>query len=343
MPASKTKDYYKTLGVDRKADSKSIKAAFRKAARKLHPDVNPDNPAAEDQFKELNEAFNVLSEPASRKLYDRYGEEWERYRDAGFTGDEPAGRGPDGFFSTTGGGSSFQYNLNSNEGGFDFMQSMFGSRRGSNRFTSSRTLKQKGQDLDVGIELSFDDAFNGTSRRLDIQTPETCSTCGGTGVVRQSICPICNGSGNTTKAKTIEVKIPAGVTTGSRVRVAGQGGPGTGGGANGDVWINVTIRPDKRFERVGDNLKTDVDVPLYTAVLGGEIVVSTPASKVALSVPAGSQNGRVFRLRGKGMPILKSKTGERGDLLARLNVVIPTELSEHELQLFGDLQKIRQS
>ena len=346
MPASRTKDYYKTLGVERGSDAKTIKAAFRKLARKLHPDVNRDSPTAEEQFKDLNEAFNVLSEPASRKLYDRYGEEWERYRDAGFTGDEPAGSSrmgsPDGFYSSTGGprGTTFQFDNDSN-GGFEFVQSLFGNRRTADRFGSTRAMRQRGQDLELDIEISLDDAFHGTSRRIDIQTPETCATCDGTGVLRQSRCPTCNGTGSISRAKTIEVKIPAGVATGSRVRVAGQGGPGTGGGAHGDVWINVKVRPDSRFERVGDNLKTDVDVPLHTAVLGGEIVVPTPSGKVALFVPAESQNGRVFRLRGKGMPKLKSKTGERGDLLARLNLVIPTELTEREIELFKELRSLR--
>jgi molecular chaperone DnaJ len=306
--------------------------------------LNRDNPGAEEQFKELNEAFNVLSDPASRKLYDRYGEEWQHYRDAGFTGNEPAGsprgRASDAFFTSDGGGTSFRFE-NADEGGFDFLHSIFGNRRASERFSSTRTLRQKGQDLDVSIEIPFDDAFHGTARRLDIQSPETCPACAGTGVLRQSICTTCGGSGSISRTKTIEVKIPAGVATGSRVRVAGQGGPGTGGAPNGDVWINVTVRPDKRFERAGDNLKTDVDVPLYTAVLGGEVVATTPTGRVALSIPAGSQNGRIFRLRGQGMPKLKSKEGERGDLLARMNVVVPTELSEQETQLFKELRAIR--
>jgi DnaJ-class molecular chaperone len=284
----------------------------------------------------------VLSEPASRKLYDRYGDEWERYRDAGFTGDETAGsarRGADPFFASSNGAGSSSFRFESSDGGFNFsdFESLLGNRRG--RHSSTRPTRLKGQDLDLELEVTFDDAVHGTSRRLDIQHPETCTTCDGTGVVRTSFCPTCGGSGTLSRTKTIEVKIPAGVATGSRVRVSGQGGPGTGGGPSGDVWINVKVRPDARFERDGDSLKSVVDVPLYTAILGGEIVVPTPTSRVALSIPAGSQNGRVFRLRGQGMPKLKSTTGERGDLLTRINVILPTELSERERELFQELKR----
>jgi molecular chaperone DnaJ len=341
MTASKTKDYYKTLGVDRKADAKSIKAAFRKLARKWHPDVNPGNDKAEDEFKALNEAFDVLSDPASRKLYDRFGDEWSAYRDAGYTGDEPA---PAGFGRTANGRSSgpqFRYQSSADEGGFDFVQSLFGNRRGGEPFGSTRTVRRQGQDLELALEVTFDEAFRGTSRRIDIQTPETCVTCDGTGVVKQSRCPICHGVGTISMTKTIEVTIPAGVATGSKVRVAGQGRPGMGGGPHGDVLISVTVQVDKWFERAGDNLKTVVDVPLYAAILGGEIVVPTPGGKVALSIPANSQNGRVFRLRGQGMPKLKSAKGERGDLLARISVTLPTDLSDREISLFRELQAIR--
>ena len=143
------------------------------------------------------------------------------------------------------------------------------------------------------------------------------------------------------RTKTIEVKVPAGVATGSKVRVSGQGGTGSGGAANGDVVINVVVRSDRRFERIGDDLKTEIQVELYSAVLGGETVVPTPTGKVALTVPAGSQNGRMFRLRGQGMPKLKSKTGERGDLLAKLGVSIPDQLSQDEKSLFNQLRELR--
>jgi molecular chaperone DnaJ len=350
MPVSQVKDYYKTLGVERGADQKAIKSAFRKLARKYHPDVNPNDTAAENRFKELNEAFNVLSEPASRKLYNRYGADWERYRDAGFTGDEPASSGAtrSGSYDSYNGGSSgrgrstFHFESPNAGGGTpDFMDSLFGDLRGSFRQSQRRPARSQGEDVDVAIEVSLDEAFRGTTRRIDIQSPETCSTCDGKGYARGTICPTCDGTGTSYRVKAIEVKIPAGVTTGSKVRIAGQGGPGLNGGPNGDVSINVTVRPDKRFERAGDNLKTEIEVPLYTAILGGEAVVPTPTGRVALSVPAGAQNGRTFRLRGQGMPKLKGKSGDRGDLLARIRVAVPDNLSDRELELFKELRSLR--
>lgn len=343
MATTQTKDYYTTLGIDRTADEKAIKAAFRKLARKYHPDVNKSDTAAEERFKEVNEAYNVLSDSATRKLYDRYGADWQHYRDAGFTGDEPAGS-----FTTSGrgfgqpaGGSTVFFDSANDVGGFSgLFDDLLSGRRGG-RFGSARHRKAKGEDIDVGVEISFDEAFRGTTRRLDVQSPEECQTCNGTGFVRQGPCPACNATGTSYRTKTIEVMIPAGVATGSRVRIAGQGGPGHAGGGNGDVWLNVTVRPDQRFERAGDDLKEEVEIPLYTAVLGGETVVTTPTGKVALSVPAGSQNGRVFRLRGQGMPRLKGKNGERGDLLARIKVGVPTGLSEREEKLFKELRSLR--
>jgi molecular chaperone DnaJ len=354
MPVSQAKDYYKTLGIERSADSKAIKSAFRKLARKYHPDVNPGDKAAEERFKDVNEAFNVLSEPVSRKLYDRYGADWDRYRDAGFTGDEPAPRAGgrvtdfDDIFTTRGPSNrsaTFTFESDGDTGGLsDFVHSIFGNRRSSSsRPATPRTVRRRGEDLDVSIDVSFDESFKGTTRRIEVQSPETCTTCDGTGFTRGAPCPTCDATGTTYKNKTIEVKIPPGVATGSRIRVAGQGGSGTNGGSNGDVWLNVTVRPDKRFERVSDDLKTEVEVPLYTAVLGGEIVVPTPSGRVALSVPAGSQNGRQFRLRGQGMPRIKSKDAQRGDLLARIRVTIPEKLSEREQALFEELRSIRQS
>lgn len=350
MPVGQLKDYYKTLNVERGADQKAIKAAFRKLARKYHPDVNPGDAVSEERFKELNEAFNVLSEPASRKLYDRYGVDWERYREAGFTGDEPAsaaGGMRSGFDSSFGrssgpGRSTFHFDTSNTAAGMpDFMESIFGDLRSGGRHSQRRSGRSKGEDLDVAIEVTFDEAFRGTTRRIDIQLPENCTTCGGSGYARGAICPTCDGTGTSYRTKTIEVKIPAGVDTGSKVRIKGQGGPGLNGGPNGDVSINVTVRPDKRFERAGDDLKTEIEVPLYTAILGGETVVPTPTGRVALSIPQGAQNGRIFRLRGQGMPKLKGNDGERGDLLARIKVGIPDNLNEREIELFKELRTLR--
>jgi DnaJ-class molecular chaperone len=353
MATVQTKDYYKILGVDRNADEKTIRNAFRKLARKYHPDVNKGDASAEERFKEVNEAKEVLLNAASRKLYDRYGDEWRQYRDAGFTGDEPRGATPrpggraagganpfEGFehwTTTDGGGTTFTTTMGEEGGGFgDFFSSMFGGH--AQRATN---VKRRGEDLGVDVTVSFDEAYAGTTRRLDIQAPETCPTCQGTGMVRQAPCPTCDGTGVVARTKTIEVKIPAGVDTGSKIRIRGQGGPGHNGGAPGDVILKVTVAASPLFERDGRNLRTDVEVPLYTAVLGGEVVVPTPKGQVALTIPAESQNGRVFRLKGQGMPAAKGVKEPAGDLYVRAKVTIPTRLSDKERDLFKELRDIR--
>lgn len=351
MAAVQFKDYYKTLGVDRKADDKAIQTAFRKLARKHHPDMNPNDAKAEDRFKEVNEAYEVLSDPEKRKMYDRYGDDWQRYRDAGFTGNEAAGRPASNFddydFAAwfngqDGGESTNRMEFSGNESGFsDFFQTIFGGR-GPRRagFSSPRGLKRRGEDIEVAVEVTFDEAFKGASRQFQLQTHEPCTTCNGTGMARGAICPTCDGTGMVPKTKTIEVKIPAGVATGSRIKVAGQGGAGQNGGPNGDVYLRVTVQPDKRFERTGDDLRTEVEIPLYIAILGGEIVIPTPTGRVAMTVPPETQVGKLFRLRGQGMPRLKGKDG-RGDLLARAKVTLPTNLTDRERDLFKQLRDAR--
>jgi len=353
MAAVQFKDYYKTLGVDRKADEKSIQSAFRKLARKHHPDINPGDKQAEERFKEINEAYEVLSDPDKRKMYDRFGEDWQRYRDAGFTGGEaPGGARPGAnfddydfarWFTGQPGEQTYRVEYGENAGGFsDFFQTLFGglgNRRGG--FTSPRPARRRGEDVEVPLDVSFDVAFRGGTRRFEVQTHEPCSTCNGTGIARGATCPTCDGSGVVPKAKTIEVKIPAGVATGSRIRVAGQGGAGQNSGPNGDVYLKVTVQPEPRFERTGDDLRTEVEIPLYTAVLGGGGLVPTPTGRVAMTVPPETQAGKLFRLRGQGMPRLKGKKDERGDLLARAKIVLPTKLTDRERDHFRQLRDLR--
>lgn len=351
MPKVEFKDYYEALGVDRQVDDAALKTAFRKAARKYHPDVNPGDPQAEERFKEVNEAYEVLSDSDKRKLYDRYGEEWQRYKEAGYTGDEPQGgprRASADDFGTwfTGDSSGFTTTDSRSSGDHsDFFETLFGSfgggRRGPDTFTRARPRPRRGQDIDAEVEVTFDEAFRGTTRRFDIQAEEICPTCGGTGLVRNTICPTCDGAGYIPRMKTIEVKIPAGVANGSRVRVAGQGGAGEGGGPQGDVYLIVKIAEDRRFTREGDNLRTEVDIPLLTALLGGKAQVVTPTGRVELTIPAETQQGKIFRLRGQGMPKLRSKSGERGDLLAKANVVLPTNLTDREKALLEELRNLR--
>ena len=340
------KDYYNTLGVKRDASQKEIKSAFRKAARKQHPDLNPDDREAEARFKEVSEAYEVLSDADKRKKYDKFGADWEHYQQAqgapgGFDFSKYAqqGYGDGGVrYTTTGFGEG-------SEDFSDFFEMLFGQsagRTGTQYYTGGRARSQPriGQDYEHEVEVTLQEAFTGTQRVLQLEVPEACPTCGGSGITGNRVCPTCNGSGTVNRTKRLEVKIPPGVHTGSRVRVAGEGGAGYAGGGKGDLYLRVRVAPDRRFERKGDDLYTHVPAPLYTALLGGEVNVPTPkGSKLALKIPAGSQNGRTFKLTGQGMPHLK-QPDKRGDLYATVDVQLPTELDEQEKQLYTELQRI---
>ena len=355
--AVKFRDYYETLGVQRQSEQKAIRAAYRKLARKHHPDVNPGDASAEERFKEINEAHEVLSDPAKREMYDRFGEDWQRYRDAGnSTGESRSGparpRSTDDFGAwyaghRGAGNDSYRMEFEQGEaGGFsDFFQTLFGGTSGGRRSrvaaSPRRGIRQRGEDIEVAVAVSFEEAFRGTIRNLQLQSSEICPTCNGTGFAREALCPTCDGRGVRARAKTIEVRIPAGVATGSRVRIAGQGGAGLGGGPTGDVYLRVTVEPSSRFERSGDNVRSEVEVPLYTAILGGEVIAETPTGRVALAIPTDTQPGRVFRLRSQGMPRLKGGGGERGDLLLRVRITLPSDLSDEERELFSRLQALR--
>jgi DnaJ-class molecular chaperone len=351
MPAVQFKDYYKILGISRTADDKTIRNAYRTLARKYHPDVNPGDKAAEERFKEVNEAHEVLSDPAKRKMYDRFGDDWQRYRDAGFTGNEPRpGRGADTdpmdftqwFTGRAGNGGGTRVEFGGDAGGFsEFFQTLFGARSSFRGRASGRPLRHRGRDTEVNVDLSFEEAFRGVTKQFDIQNDETCPMCHGTGLVREAMCPTCDGTGHVSKTKTVEVKIPAGVETGSKIRVKGQGSEGDAGGPRGDVYLRINVRPHPQFERIGDDLRVEVEVSLYTALLGGEVVVPTPSSQLALTIPPETQPGRQFRLRGQGMPHLKGADGKRGDLLARVKIVLPEKLTKQERTLIEQLRDLR--
>ncbi|MGI8643659.1 MAG: DnaJ C-terminal domain-containing protein [Thermomicrobiales bacterium] len=351
MAAVQFKDYYSTLGIERSASQQEVKAAYRQLARKYHPDVNKDDLSAEERFKEINEAQEVLSDPAKRKMYDRYGEEWRNYQQAGFTGDEARGSRTSaqdfsswfgsraGEPSRTAESFSWEYSQNDMGGFSDFFQTLFGSRGGGRAQATSAHAPRKGQDIEVKTHVSLAEALSGGTRTFDIQGADICPTCNGTGIARGATCPTCDGTGQVVRTKTIEVKIPANVAPGNRIRVAGQGGPGLNGGPAGDVFLVIDVQLDPSFERQGDNLRTTVHVPLYTAVLGGETIVPTPTGRVALTIPAGSQQGQSFRLRGQGLP-KRGSPGTRGDLFARLHVALPTSISDEEREHFARLRAL---
>ena len=304
------RDYYKILGVPRTADEKEIKKAYRKLARQYHPDVNQEDKKAEDKFKEVNEAYEVLSDPDKRSKYDQFGAEWQRYEQAG-----KAGGFDWGAWSRQGqNGAGQQYRTYTNEDMFgsngnfsDFFETLFGSAR-----AEQAARPRRGQTLEQPVKISLAEAYSGTTRLL-------------------------TRDGGQPK----EVKIPAGVKSGSKIRLAGEGMQGMGGGQAGDLMLVIDIQPDPRFERDGDDLYTEFDVPLYTAVLGGKVGVPTLGGVVQLTIPAETQNGRRFRLTGKGMPKLKSPSTQ-GDLYATARVVLPTNLTDEEKQLFEQLKAQRQ-
>ncbi len=342
------KDYYTILGVERGADSAAIRDAYRKRARELHPDVNRDDPQAEEKFKDLNEANEMLSDTEKRKLYDRFGEDWQRYKEAGVS---PDGQGRryatstnDDFgrwFTGTDGRTTFETGADGSRFS-DFFDLLFGGQApSSGRVRSTGPRPRRGEDQELATSITLREAAFGTRREVMVRAAQSCPTCRGTGLARGATCPTCDGSGQASRHKTLEVTIPKGVRTGSRVRVAGQGGQGLNGGPRGDVYLVISVLPDARFERSGNDLITSVDLPLYTSILGGEAVVETLAGKVALTIPPGTQAGNVFRLRGKGMPVLGDSDGKTGDLKVVLTIRIPEDLSPDEIDLFRRLQALR--
>ncbi len=308
------KDYYKILGVDKKASEKEIRQAYRKLARKYHPDVNPGDKAAEEKFKEINEANEVLSDPEKRKKYDELSTYYQQY-----------GRMPGAGFGPMGGddGVRYEYRTVSPEdlddlfGGqspfSDFFETFFSSSFAGQPNMRTRTggtgsqRAIKGQDIESSVDVTLAEAYQGVTRVFELSDMDGSS-------------------------KRIEVKIPAGVDEGSRIRIAGQGGQGTAG--RGDLYLRVHILPDSRFTREGQTLRTKLEVPLATAMLGGEVRVTTPDGRgLMLRIPPETPNGKSFRLRGQGMPQL-GQPDTRGDLFAEVSVVLPTQLSDEQRRLF---------
>jgi molecular chaperone DnaJ len=327
------KDYYSILGVNRSASDKEIKAAYRRLARQYHPDVNPGNKAAEETFKEINQAYEVLSDPEKRKKYDQYGENWQYADQMAEAARQQAARGGWNFSQSGDQGIHFE------EGD---LESIFGDLLGGRfgGFGRRATRARRGRDLEYQVEVTLEEAFNGTVRNLSLQSEAPCAACRGTGRIQNLACSVCRGAGVVTDVKRLEVKIPAGVDNGSRVRIAGKGEPGTGGGQPGDLYLIISVRPHNVFERKGDDLNVTISVPLTTVVLGGEVQVPTlKGTRLALKIPPETQNERVFRLAGQGMPHLGGTS--RGDLLVTVKVNLPTGLTAEERALFNRLKELR--
>ena len=321
------KDYYATLGVSKTASEKEIKQAFRKLARKHHPDVNPGDKVAEAKFKEINEAYEVLGDPEKRKKYDELGANWRMYEQQARSGGQPFGAGwgpapggaranyrtmtPEEMEDLFGDSNPFSDFFTTFFGGGD---AGFGGAAGAREARGARSRRRAGRDIENEIELGLEDAYHGATRRL---------------VMRHD-----------GQAKHVDVRIPAGVTDGSRVRVSGEGEQGVGGAESGNLYLRVRLAPHPVFERKGRDLYVKSAVPLTTAVLGGEANVETLSGKPArLRIPPLTQNGQLFRLKGYGMPAV-GKSGETGDLYARVDVQLPTRLSEQEREHFEALKKL---
>lgn len=331
-----SKDYYQILGISRTASEKEIKQAYRKLARKVHPDVNPGDKSAGEKFKEVNRAFEVLSDADKRKKYDQYGENFEQAEQfARAGGAHSQGQRQYGF---PGGGEGTTFEFADAGDSAELFESIFSGMRGGRGRGTRRP--RRGQDVEQPVEITLEEAFNGATRLLQTQAEEACPNCAGLGTIQNKPCPMCHGAGKVLRPKRLEVKIPTGVTDGSRVRIAGEGGQGAGGGARGDLYLVTQVQPHSVFERKDSDLHVEIAVPLTVAVLGGEVEVPTlRGKKIVLKVPAETQNGKIFRLGGQGMP--KLNDASKGDLYARVRVVLPTGLGPGERQLFEELRKLR--
>jgi curved DNA-binding protein len=324
------KDYYEVLGVARDASGHQVRQAFRKLARKHHPDVNPGDKSAEDRFKEINEAYEVLSDPEKRKRYDQLGANWKDGADftppPGWTGVQFEGGGIDDLF---GGGGGFS----------DFFDMLFGAQRErtSRRPPRARRRPSRARDAEAELSISLEDAHGGGIHRITIQGAVTCRTCGGGGSVNGEVCPTCRGMGQIAAPRTIDVKIPPGARDGSVIKVPRQGQPGANGGESGDLFLKLRIKPHPIFSASGDDVTLESEIKPWEAVLGARIEVPTLDGKAEMRIPPGSQGGRRLRLRGQG---LNKRGGGRGDQYVKLKIVVPTTPTEDEKRLYEELERL---
>ncbi len=325
--AVKFKDYYEVLGVPRTATEDDIRKEYRKLARKLHPDVNPGDKSAEEKFKEINEAYEVLSDPEKRERYDQLGANWKEGAD--FTPPPGARNGRVDFSGDFGdmfgggrGASDFS----------DFFESLFGRGRGAR---AGRNVRLPGQDIEAEIQLTLEEAHRGGTRTISLEVNEPCPECKGTGLKDGKTCPTCRGAGSITRPKTFEVKIPPGVRDGSVIRLASQGEPGSNGAAPGDLYLHVRIQPHPLFEIVGgDDVQIELPVAPWEAALGAKVSVPTLDGSVEMTIPPVAQGGSKLRLRNQG---LNKRGGGRGDQYVKLKIVIPPRLTAKERELFEKL------
>jgi curved DNA-binding protein len=303
------KDYYKVLGVDKKASQEEIKKAYRKLAMQYHPDKNAGNKTAEEKFKQITEANGVIGDPDKRKKYDELGENWQQYEQGNY---QPggnfggAGRGRQQYsyedmgdiFGEGGGGSGFS----------DFFEQFFGGGGSSKAGQKGKQRAYKGNDLETEMDITLEEANEGTSRIINLETEK------------------------------LRISTKPGAYDGQLLRIKGKGGKGSSAAHHGDLFVRVKVLPHRQFTRKGDDLHTVQNIDLYTAVLGGDAIVTTLTGKIKIKVEAGTQQGKTIRIKGKGMPVLDSKTNAHGDLYVQLQVEIPTKLSDKQKELFAQLR-----
>lgn len=335
------KDYYQILGTSRSASDAEIKKAFRKLAREYHPDVAKDKKRAEEKFKEINEAYEVLGDPAKRKKYDELGANWR----AGAEFRPPPGW--EGFQSArshrgrAGTGGEFEFG---GTGFSDFFEQLFGANRGQGAggfhrggaFSETDFATERGNDIEGDIMVTLEEAMQGSVRSVSVRRSSACSECGGTGQRGRQVCGSCHGTAQVTRTETYQVKVPAGVAEGQRLRLSGKGEAGTGGGSAGDLFLRVRLAKHPDFQVEGHNLIHELELAPWEAVLGGHVSVPTLKGHVSIRIPPGTQSGQKLRVRGHGLP---DRSGGHGDIIVMVGIQVPEKIAESERTLWEQLAR----
>ena len=332
------KDYYEVLGVSRTASDEEIKKAFRKLARQYHPDVAKDKKGAENKFKEINEAYEVLGDPAKRKRYDELGPGWKSGQEFRPPPGWEAFQGPFGGNGARGGGFEFHFG---GTGFSDFFEQLFGSMGrggagGGRGPFAPEDFAERGRDIEGDIMVTLEEAVRGSVRSISVEREIVCDQCGGTGQRNQRVCTKCGGSGRVAKTEQFQVKIPAGVTDGQRLRVPGRGGAGTPGAAAGDLFLRIRLARHPDFQVEGHDLIYEAELAPWEAVLGSQVAVPSLNGRVSIKIPPGTQGGQRLRVRGHGLPV---RGGGRGDLMVVVRVQVPQKISDKERAMWEQLAR----